>query len=262
MQLSLFFKPCSECVKTVMASLLAAVLSGCGGGGSGEAQAFGPAPIVPPTTPGPDPFLERQWHLFNMEQSGGLSGMDIGLQGVKDTGRCVLMAFVDGAVQLNPPDLIANVFAINCRLPALDPSPPPAPPNATYNPSAGQWDDAHGTAVVGIAVASASKSVGGLSVAPETKFVAYKGIVTGLVASNLRSAIDLGADIVNNSWCARDSKSGHGSYQSSDPAWRESMTVPLGQGLRGRGMVVVFAAGNGGSTEDSNRTAMPTTRAC
>ena len=99
-----------------MASLLlAGMLSGCGGGGGGgeEAQAFGPAPVVPPTTPGPDPLLERQWHLFNTGQSGGVPGMDIGLQGVKETGRGVLMAFVDGAVQLNHPDLVANVFAID-----------------------------------------------------------------------------------------------------------------------------------------------------
>ncbi len=253
MQLSLFFKPRSECVKTVMASLLAAVLSGCGGGGSGEVQVFGPAPVVPPTTPGPDPLLERQWHLFNTGQSGGVPGMDIGLQGVKETGRGVLMAFVDGAVQLNHPDLVANVFAINGRLPALDTSPPPAPPNATYNPNAGQWDDAHGTAVVGIAVASANNSLGGRGVAPETKFVAYNGVVTGLVASKLRSAIDLGADIVNNSWGSLDSSSGQFSYQSSDPAWREAMTAALGQGRQGRGTVVVFAAGNGGLNEDSNR---------
>ena len=252
---SLFFNPCNKCVKTVMASLLlAGLLSGCGGGGGGvNAQALGPAPVVPPITPGPDPLLERQWHLLNTGQSGGVPGMDIGLQGVRETGRGVLMAFVDGAVQLSHPDLVANVFTLNGRLPALDPSPPPAPPSATYNPNAGQWDDAHGTAVVGIAVASANNSLGGRGVAPETKFVAYNGVVTGLVASALRSAIDLGADIVNNSWGSLDSSSGQSSYQSSDPAWREAMTLALGQGRQGRGTVVVFAAGNGGLDEDSNR---------
>ncbi len=252
---SLFFNPCNKCVKTVMASLLlAGLLSGCGGGGGGvDAQALGPAPVVPPITPGPDPLLERQWHLLNTGQSGGVPGMDIGLQGVRETGRGVLMAFVDGAVQLSHPDLVANVFTLNGRLPALDPSPPPAPPSATYNPNAGQWDDAHGTAVVGIAVASANNSLGGRGVAPETKFVAYNGVVTGLVASALRSAIDLGADIVNNSWGSLDSSSGQSSYQSSDPAWREAMTLALGQGRQGRGTVVVFAAGNGGLDEDSNR---------
>jgi len=252
---SLFFNPCNKCVKTVMASLLlAGLLSGCGGGGGGvDAQALGPAPVVPPITPGPDPLLERQWHLLNTGQSGGVPGMDIGLQGVRETGRGVLMAFVDGAVQLSHPDLVANVFTLNGRLPALDPSPPPAPPSATYNPNAGQWDDAHGTAVVGIAVASANNSLGGRGVAPETKFVAYNGVVTGLVASALRSAIDIGADIVNNSWGSLDSSSGQSSYQSSDPAWREAMTLALGQGRQGRGTVVVFAAGNGGLDEDSNR---------
>jgi len=250
---SLFLKPCNESVKTFMACLLlTGLMSGCGGGG-GDAQVLGPAPVVPPITPGPDPLLERQWHLFNTGQSGGVPGMDLGLQNVKETGRGVLMAFVDGAVQLSHPDLVANVFSLNGMLPARDPSPPVAPAGATYNPNAGQWDDAHGTAVVGIAVASANNSLGGRGVAPETKFVAYNGVVTGLVASALQSAVELGADIVNNSWGALDSTSGLASYQSSDPAWREAMGLALAQGRQGRGTVVVFAAGNGGLDEDSNR---------
>ena len=233
--------------------LLAGLLAGCGGSG-GDTQALVPAPVVPLTTPGPDPLFQRQWHLFNTGQSGGVPGMDIGLQGVKETGRGVLMAFVDGAVQLNHPDLVANAFTLNGMLPTRDPSPPAAPAGAIDNPNAGQWDDAHGTAVVGIAVASANNSLGGRGVAPESKFVAYDGVSTGLVAAALRSAIELGADIVNNSWSALDSQSGlSGSYQISDPAWREAMTAALGQGRRGLGAVVVFAAGNGGPTEDSNR---------
>jgi subtilisin-like proprotein convertase family protein len=258
MQSSLFFTPWSETVNATKAFflltvLLVALLAGCGGG---DTKALDPAPTVPLSTPGPDPLLERQWHLFNTGQSGGVPGMDIGLQGVQETGRGVLMAFVDGAVQLSHPDLVANVYTLNGMLPEMDPSPPPAPPSAIYNPSAGQWDDAHGTAVVGIAVASANNSLGGRGVAPESKFVAYNGVVTGLVASALRSAIELGADIVNNSWGALDSQTGQGgSYQSSDPAWREAMTVALAQGRQGRGTVVVFAAGNGGLDEDSNRDA-------
>ena len=253
---SLFFNLLNESVKTATSCLLLAVLlAGCGGGGGGGSQALLPAPAVPPITPGPDPFLARQWYLFNTGQSGGVSGMDIGLQGVNETGRGVLIAFVDGAVQLNHPDLVANLFTVNGMLPSEDPSPPPAPTGAAYNASAGQWDDSHGTAVVGIAVASANNSLGGRGVAPDSKFVAYDGVSTGLVASALRSAISLGADIVNNSWGSLDTKSGQASYQSSDPAWRDAMTAALGQGRRGLGTVVVFAAGNGGSNEDSNRDA-------
>jgi len=252
---SLFFNLLNESVKTATSCLLLAVLlAGCGGGGGGS-QVLLPAPAVPPITPGPDPFLARQWYLFNTGQSGGVSGMDIGLQGVNETGRGVLIAFVDGAVQLNHPDLVANLFTVNGMLPSADPSPPPAPTGAAYNASAGQWDDSHGTAVVGIAVASANNSLGGRGVAPDSKFVAYDGVSTGLVASALRSAISLGADIVNNSWGSLDSKSGQASYQSSNPAWRDAMTAALGQGRRGLGTVVVFAAGNGGSNEDSNRDA-------
>ena len=253
MPLNLFFKLRNERVKTVMASLLlAGLLSSCGGGG-GDTPALGLAPAVPPTTPGPDPMLARQWHLFNTGQSGGVPGMDMGLQGVRETGRGVLIAFVDGAVQLNHPDLVSNVFTLNGLLPTPDPSPPTATPGAPENANPGQWDDAHGTAVVGIAVASANNSLGGRGVAPESKFLAFDGVATGLVASALRSSINLGADIVNNSWGALDSQGGKGSYLSADPAWREAMAVALAQGRQGRGTVVVFAAGNGGLDEDSNR---------
>jgi hypothetical protein len=47
--------------------------------------------------------------------------MDIGLQGVKETGRGVLIAFIDGAVQLSHPDLVANLFTLNGALPTPDP---------------------------------------------------------------------------------------------------------------------------------------------
>jgi kexin len=232
--------------------LLTWLLAGCGGGEGSKALLN--APAVPILTPGPDPLLDRQWHLFNTGQSGGLAGMDLGLQGVKETGRGVLIAFIDGAVQLSHPDLVANLYTLNGTLPTPDPSPPFAPAGAIYNDKAGQWDDAHGTAVVGIAVASANNSIGGRGVAPESKFLAYDGVSTGLVAGPMRSAVDLGADIVSNSWGALDSKSGQAwSYQSSDPAWREAMTVALEQGRRGRGTVIVFGAGNGGLNEDTNR---------
>jgi len=217
-------------------------------------QVLTPAPAVPPVKQGPDPLLARQWHLFNTGQSGGVPGMDVGLQGVNETGRGVLMAFVDGAVQLSHPDLVANLYTIDGMLPTKDPSPPPAPPDAVYNASGGQWDDSHGTAVVGIAVASANNSLGGRGVAPGSKFLAYDGVATGLVGLAMRSAIDQGADIVNNSWGTLDSRTGRsGTYLRSDPVWREAVADALSQGRRGRGTVVVFAGGNGGPNEDSNR---------
>lgn len=231
--------------------LLALLLPGCGGG---QQQALIPAPAVPPISPGPDPLLSRQWHLFNTGQDGGVPGMDIGLQAVRETGRGVLIAFVDGAVQIGHPDLVANLYTLNGMLPSPDPSPPPAAPDAPYNPAAGQWDDAHGTAVVGLAVGRADNSLGGRGVAPQAKFVAYDGISSGRVALALQSAVALGADIVNNSWGSRDSATGQGaSYQSADSAWREAMGAATAQGRQGRGAVVVFAAGNGGSDDDSNR---------
>ena len=252
MRLNLSFSPWSECVRpAVVCVLLSGLLAGCGGG---ESQAWVPAPAAPPIIPGPDPLLARQWHLFNTGQGGGVSGMDLGLQGVAEAGLGVLIAFIDGAVQIGHPDLVANLYTINGLLPTPDPSPPSAPANAPYNNRAGEWDDAHGTAVVGIAVASAGNSLGGRGVAPEARFMAFDGLSRGQIAQSLRSAISLGADIVNNSWGTFDGTSGQGaSYSPADPGWRQALDEALASGRQGKGAVIVFAAGNGGPQDDSNR---------
>lgn len=231
--------------------LMAILLAGCGGGDSPARVA---APAMPTEVPGPDPLLAQQWHLFNTGQGGGLPGMDLGLQGVRETGLGVLIAFVDGAVQIAHPDLVGNLHTVNGLLPTPDPSPPSAPEGAPYNDRAGQWDDAHGTAVVGIAVARAGNSVGGRGVAPQARFMAFDGLSRGQIAPSLRSAVSLGADIVNNSWGSLDSLLGQGaSYRPSDPAWRQAVDEAIVSGRRGKGTVIVFAAGNGGRQDDSNR---------
>jgi subtilisin-like proprotein convertase family protein len=235
----------------VSIGLLVGLLTACGGG---DSQALLTAPAVPTEVPGPDPLLSQQWHLFNTGQGGGLPGIDLGLQGVAETGQGVLIAFVDGAVQISHPDLVANLHTVKGFLTTPNPSPPFAPADAPYNDRAGEWDDAHGTAVVGIAVARADNSIGGRGVAPQAKFLALDGLSNGRVGQALVSALDQGADIVNNSWGFLDPQAGQGrSYQRADPLWREALGRALSQGRQGRGAVVVFAAGNGGADDDSNR---------
>jgi kexin len=235
----------------VACGLLVGLLTACGGG---DSQALLPAPPVPLEVRGADPLLSQQLHLFNTGQGGGLPGMDLGLQGVAETGRGVLIAFVDGAVQIGHPDLVANLHTVNGLLSTANPSPPFALADAPYNDRAGEWDDAHGTAVVGIAVARADNSIGGRGVAPQARFMAFDGLSSGRVGQALVSALDQGADIVNNSWGFLDPQAGQGrSYQRADPLWREALGRALSQGRQGRGAVVVFAAGNGGADDDSNR---------
>lgn len=232
---------------------LACGLSACGGSASDTVVRW-PAPAVPAVNPGPDPLFPHQWHLLNTGQAGGLPGIDLGLQGVTQTGQGVLLAFIDGAVQIDHPDLVANLYTVNGFVPTPDPSPPPATRDAPYNSRAGEWDDAHGTAVVGIAVATANNSLGGRGVAPQARFMAFDGLSTGQTVHALRSAVALGADVVNNSWGVLDPAWGQSaSYRAADPAWREALQTALTQGRQGKGAVVVFAAGNGGRLDDSNR---------
>ena len=252
MRLNWYWSPRIKAMRTAVAcGLLVGLLTACGGG---DSQALVPAPAVPPEVRGPDSLLSQQWHLFNTGQAGGWPGMDLGLQGVAETGRGVLIAFVDGAVQIGHPDLVANLHTVNGLLTTPNPSPPFAPADAPYNDRAGEWDDAHGTAVVGIAVARADNSIGGRGVAPQARFMAFDGLSNGRVGQALVSALDQGADIVNNSWGFLDPQAGQGrSYQRADPLWREALGRALSQGRQGLGAVVVFAAGNGGADDDSNR---------
>jgi kexin len=257
MRLSLSFSQWTDSLRAALTfGFIAGLLPACGGGGDGgnDSRLRRAAPTVPIMTQGPDPLLERQWHLFNTGQSGGLPGMDLGLEGVDHTGRGVLIAFIDGAVQISHPDLVSNLYTIDGFLPSPDPSPPSAPRDAPFNDRAGEWDDAHGTAVVGIAVASAENSLGGRGVAPQARFVAFDGLSSGQIAQSLRSALSLGADIVNNSWGTLDPAVGQAaSYRPPDPAWRQVLEEALARGRQGKGAVVVFAAGNGGRQDDSNR---------
>ena len=180
--------------------------------------------------------------------------MDLGLAGVSETGLGVLIAFIDGAIQIDHPDLVANLHLVDGWVPTSDPSPPSASIDAPYNDRAGQWDDAHGTAVVGIAVAGANNSLGGRGVAPEARFMAFDGVSSGQVTRSLQSAIALGADIVNNSWGSLDPSFGMvTSYRQATPTWMRAVDEALVTGREGKGAVIVVAAGNGGPLDDSNR---------
>ena len=232
---------------------LVLLLSACGGGNN-DGSSSPVLPSAPLVVAGPDPLLPKQWHLFNTGQSGGIPGMDIGLNNLTETGQGVLIAFIDGAVQINHPDLVANLFSLNGFLPTTDPSPPAAPANAPYDNRPGGWDDAHGTAVVGIAVASWNNGIGGRGVAPGAAFIALNGIVGGRVGAALKNAVDIGADVVNNSWGSLDQQDGQGgSYQAADPTWIDAVKHALAKGRQGRGTIVIAAAGNGGRLDDSNR---------
>ncbi|HTJ49679.1 MAG TPA: S8 family serine peptidase, partial [Cyclobacteriaceae bacterium] len=81
-----------------------------------------PTPTQSPTLSGAsnDPFLGSQWHYNNTGQTGGTAGADIKLfqAWAIQTGRPeVIVAVTDGGIQVNHPDLAANIWVNTDEIP-------------------------------------------------------------------------------------------------------------------------------------------------
>ncbi|MCL1123347.1 S8 family serine peptidase [Shewanella surugensis] len=120
---------------------------------------------------GGDPLYPHQWHLSNTAQNSfainrGVAGEDMNVNeaitsGVK--GQGVIVAVVDTGLEINHPDLKANVVS-----------------GGSYNLITGTVDPtslndgyAHGTAVGGIIAAAGWNGMGGRGVAPEAKLIGF-----------------------------------------------------------------------------------------
>lgn len=191
-----------------------------------------------------DPELARQWSLnntatsnqFNGTISGAIAGADMRVfnaWGISAGGSSTIkIAIIDEGVDLNHPDLLANL------LPGFDGT----GLGSNGGPSG---NDAHGTACAGIAAAVGNNNVGIAGVAYNCKIIpvriAYSNTSGNWVTTNAQIGTSLdwswnqgGADVLSNSW-------GGGSSSSliNDPITRANT-----QGRGGLGAPVLFAAGN------------------
>ncbi|MFK7932117.1 MAG: S8 family serine peptidase, partial [Saprospiraceae bacterium] len=184
-----------------------------------------------------DPALGDQWALNNTGQNGtvvGTAGADMNVFDAwrTTTGKATIkIAIIDEGVDLNHPDLIANI------LPGYD---------ATEQNSGGapSGDDAHGTACAGIAAAVGNNNLGMAGVAYDCKIIpvrlAYTNgdnwVTSSAWVSNALnwSWKDAGADVISNSW------GGGGSSFSINNAIDSCVIA----GRNGLGAPTLFAAGN------------------
>lgn len=239
-------------------------LAGGGSGGIGapagsiasDAAALATDAREPPPS-APDPGLGRQWHLLNSGQFGGIVGEDLRLADLPETGEGVLVAVIDGAVQISHPDLVWRFVpgaSYSYRTGGTDPSPPQGSSQSGIDTDPGGADDAHGTAVAGIIAATANNSIGGRGVAPRARLMGLDVLVNPTdanIADAVSRAVESGAAVVNNSWGPLDPGSGGDlSYTKASLAWKRAVERAVTEGRSGRGTVIVFAAGNGGNWQD------------
>jgi subtilisin family serine protease len=201
-----------------------------------------------------DPRFGNQWHLSNTGQGGGTVNADINAITAwnSQTGNpAIVIAVVDDGVQKAHEDLAANVFV----------NPGEVAGNGVDDDHNGfiddvsGWDfsnndndadpfdidDAHGTAVAGVAAARGNNATGGSGACQTCRILPVKIFSPGYagdvaVANALRYAASL-ADVVNNSW--------GGAFPSA--TLQSAIQTGTTTGRGGKGAVMLFSAGNDAS---------------
>ena len=196
----------------------------------GNSDVDGPVPFYMPT----DSLVSSQWHLQNIGQTGGTTGIDINVSAVWDdyTGAGVSIGIFDDGVDFTHSDLNDNYDASQHLVIG----------GTTYSamPTTGY----HGTAVAGLIAAENDGS--------GTVGVAYGSSITGVPILRSSNAPDLLSalwqwnrfDIVNNSWGYTTAFQVN--FSTSDSFWEsfEGAIENAGTGRDGLGTIIVKSAGN------------------
>lgn len=194
-----------------------------------------------------------QWDLRNTGQNGGRSGADINAAGawnITTGNKSVTVAVIDSGIDYNHPDLASNIWT----------NPGEVPGDGRDNDGNGFIDDVHGfnfitntgdvmddffhgTHVAGTIGAVGNNSRGISGVAWNVNLMALKFLDSngsGTTSNAIRAlnyAVQMGADISNNSWNG-------GAY---DQTFYEAI-----QNAGSRGHLFVASAGNFGMNTDGN----------
>ncbi len=198
-----------------------------------------------------DPSYPLLWNLNNTGQTGGLPGADIGAEAawsVSVGDRSVLVGVIDSGIDTGHPDLAENIWT----------NPGEIPGNGVDDDGNGFIDDVHGwdfvnddndpsddfghgTHVAGIIGAVGNNDLGLVGVAWNVSLVPLKFLnsfgsgPTSAAVAAIDYAIDIGVDILNNSW------GGYDFSQTLDNAIRSAGEAEV---------VFVCAAGNNGTNND------------
>ena len=191
-----------------------------------------------------DTYYGCQWHLNNTNQFGPGGGQDINVESAWDTatGEGINVAVVDSGLDFVHLDLKDNIITAN---------------NHDYNGNDNIFNPfrAHGTRVAGL-IAASHNDIGVRGVAPEAQIYGYNLLdrrqdsgqpsISYTVDAMLRN-MDSTA-VSNNSWGPLDT----GDYYPKSELWERAIEQGVTDGFNGKGIVYVWAGGNGGSYDNSN----------
>jgi subtilisin family serine protease len=204
------------------------------------AERYWPIELRTRETPN-DPLFPAQWPLDNVGQGGGFlradpAGGDVDAPEAWSYTRGspdVLIAVLDDGVQLDHPDLAANLVGPGRDFTA-------DPPRADASPRASA--DRHGTSVAGIVAATGDNGLGVSGICPRCRVLPIRmsGSSNLGTAAAFRYAVEQGADIITNSW----GYSRTVPFDAADAAVRDAIDTAAREGRSGRGTLIVFGMTN------------------
>lgn len=189
----------------------------------------------PPPAPAAcsDPYFAQQWHHERARVTDAWGTHRPVLSGVS-------LVVVDDGVDLAHPDLEVSEYVAWTE------------EGERVNQSSMSVDVTHGTAVSGVVAAIADNGIGGCGVAPgvtlKTAALLSAPDTQVFDVAEAESLDTLEADVYTNSWGPPDDL---GDYQMG-PLYAAALERARTQKRGGKGAIVLFAAGNGGPTDNSN----------
>jgi len=203
-------------------------------------------PVDPPEISLPDsiedPFYQEQWYLhfdadfynlYNIDPDAHIHAADYLIQ---HTGIGIKVAIIDDGLDLSHEDLQTAVTrTINV--------------DGGSDVSHNSFDDFHGTAITGILGArSNSLGIKGVASNAELFFLKYSSNISDSELIRLfYKAEEWGADVINNSW-------GTGNVSQ---ALKDTIVELSRHGRQGKGINIVFAAGNDSQDMGNDEASIP-----
>ena len=209
-----------------------------------------------------DPLFKKQWHLNNDSSNHSVSGNDHAhvaeaweiLKTFRGNtgGDGIKLAVIDDGFDLDHEDL-SEQFIAGYDFNGKDDDPSYENEYDWHGNIDPDYSDRHGTCCAGVAAAAADNGKGVAGACPNCKIIPIRidfGSSKSLSSIGLDAfewAADAGADIMSNSWGPADRE---GPEDMSTPL-KNLVENLVSYGRDGKGIIILFAAGNGGENIDA-----------
>lgn len=191
-------------------------------------------------------LITKQWHIRNDGVNGLKKGADVGAQEAWEysKGLGIKVAVIDTGFDTDHPDInfIEGYDVVDHDSRANTPS---------------RSNENHGTAVAGV-IAAKDDDIGVVGVAPNVEIVPIRLIpddgyvsVSDIIMAH-RKAMELDVDIINNSWTSYDPSLPKGQQFELSDIEIELYRELYEEANEGKGILVIFASGNSGSSDFRN----------